>query len=203
MNARIVAALLAARRPHSRLLLLVAAATGVGDGRAGNGETRGRAGDHGCAGDGRTRSAIAKPACARPRSRHRVRCPPGSTMAAIAERGRLIVGVDQNTYLFGSRNPVDRPARGIRHRCRSRDRPRHLRRPRPHRAEGGRCEPTGVGADSQARSTWWSGRTRSPANAKRASRSPRRTSTPTSASSPRRGRESIRPLTFPANGCAR
>jgi len=31
--------------------------------------------------------------------------PPGSTMAAIAERGRLIVGVDQNTYLFGFRNP--------------------------------------------------------------------------------------------------
>jgi polar amino acid transport system substrate-binding protein len=32
--------------------------------------------------------------------------PPGSTMAAIAERGRLIVGVDQNTYLFGFRNPA-------------------------------------------------------------------------------------------------
>jgi len=31
--------------------------------------------------------------------------PPGSTMAAIAERGRLIVGVDQNTNLFGTRNP--------------------------------------------------------------------------------------------------
>jgi polar amino acid transport system substrate-binding protein len=31
--------------------------------------------------------------------------PPGSTMAAIAERGRLVVGVDQNTYLFGFRNP--------------------------------------------------------------------------------------------------
>lgn len=31
--------------------------------------------------------------------------PPGSTMAAIADRGRLVVGVDQNTYLFGSRNP--------------------------------------------------------------------------------------------------
>lgn len=31
--------------------------------------------------------------------------PPGSTMAAIAERGRLIVGVDQNTNLFGKRNP--------------------------------------------------------------------------------------------------
>ena len=32
--------------------------------------------------------------------------PPGSTMAAIAERGRLIAGVDQNTYLFGFRNPA-------------------------------------------------------------------------------------------------
>ncbi|MDT5129133.1 MAG: polar amino acid transport system substrate-binding protein [Mycobacterium sp.] len=31
--------------------------------------------------------------------------PPGSTMAAIAERGRLVVGVDQNTYFFGFRNP--------------------------------------------------------------------------------------------------
>lgn len=32
--------------------------------------------------------------------------PPGSTMAAIAERGRLVVGVDQNTQLFGVRNPA-------------------------------------------------------------------------------------------------
>jgi polar amino acid transport system substrate-binding protein len=32
--------------------------------------------------------------------------PPGSTMAAIAERGRLIAGVDQSTDLFGSRNPA-------------------------------------------------------------------------------------------------
>ncbi|HYO02988.1 MAG TPA: glutamate ABC transporter substrate-binding protein [Mycobacterium sp.] len=32
--------------------------------------------------------------------------PPGSTMAAIVERGRLIVGVDQATNLFGSRNPA-------------------------------------------------------------------------------------------------
>lgn len=31
--------------------------------------------------------------------------PPDSTMATIAERGRLIVGVDQDTYLFGFRNP--------------------------------------------------------------------------------------------------
>jgi polar amino acid transport system substrate-binding protein len=32
--------------------------------------------------------------------------PPGSTMAAIADRGRLVAGVDQNTYLFGFRNPA-------------------------------------------------------------------------------------------------
>lgn len=32
--------------------------------------------------------------------------PAGSTMAAIAERGRLIAGVDQSTDLFGSRNPA-------------------------------------------------------------------------------------------------
>ncbi|MET0899916.1 MAG: glutamate ABC transporter substrate-binding protein [Mycobacterium sp.] len=32
--------------------------------------------------------------------------PPGSTMATIAERGRLVVGVDQNTFLFGYRNPA-------------------------------------------------------------------------------------------------
>jgi polar amino acid transport system substrate-binding protein len=31
--------------------------------------------------------------------------PPGSTMAEIAERGRLIVGVDQNTRPFGFRDP--------------------------------------------------------------------------------------------------
>lgn len=32
--------------------------------------------------------------------------PPGSTMAAIAARGRLVVGVDQNTYGFGYRDPA-------------------------------------------------------------------------------------------------
>jgi polar amino acid transport system substrate-binding protein len=31
--------------------------------------------------------------------------PEGSPMADIAKRGRLVVGVDQNTYLFGFRNP--------------------------------------------------------------------------------------------------
>jgi polar amino acid transport system substrate-binding protein len=39
--------------------------------------------------------------------------PPGSTMAAIAERGRLIVGVDQNTYFFGSRNPASGQPEGF------------------------------------------------------------------------------------------
>jgi polar amino acid transport system substrate-binding protein len=33
------------------------------------------------------------------------RMPDGSTMARIVQRGRLIVGVDQNTYLFGFRDP--------------------------------------------------------------------------------------------------
>lgn len=32
--------------------------------------------------------------------------PPGSTMAEIKRRGMLRVGVDQNTYLFGFRNPA-------------------------------------------------------------------------------------------------
>ncbi len=32
--------------------------------------------------------------------------PPGSTMAAIAARGRLIAGVDQGKYLVGYRNPL-------------------------------------------------------------------------------------------------
>ena len=31
--------------------------------------------------------------------------PPGSTMAAIAGRGRLIAGVDQGKYLAGYRDP--------------------------------------------------------------------------------------------------
>ncbi|MFU8872881.1 glutamate ABC transporter substrate-binding protein [Micromonospora sp. SL4-19] len=33
------------------------------------------------------------------------RMPAGSTMARIAERGRLVVGVDQNNYRFGYRDP--------------------------------------------------------------------------------------------------
>ena len=32
--------------------------------------------------------------------------PAGSTMAEIAERGRLVVGIDQNAYLFGFRDPA-------------------------------------------------------------------------------------------------
>ena len=32
--------------------------------------------------------------------------PSGSTMAKIRERGRLVAGVDQNTYLFGFRDPA-------------------------------------------------------------------------------------------------
>jgi polar amino acid transport system substrate-binding protein len=39
--------------------------------------------------------------------------PPGSPMAAIAERGRLIVGVDQNTQPMGYRNPTTRQVEGF------------------------------------------------------------------------------------------
>jgi polar amino acid transport system substrate-binding protein len=39
--------------------------------------------------------------------------PPGSTMAAIAERGRLIVGVDQNTNPFGYRDPASGQLEGF------------------------------------------------------------------------------------------
>ena len=39
--------------------------------------------------------------------------PPGSTMAAIADRGRLIAGVDQDTYLFGFRNPATGQVEGF------------------------------------------------------------------------------------------
>jgi polar amino acid transport system substrate-binding protein len=39
--------------------------------------------------------------------------PPNSTMAKIKERGRLIAGVDQNTYLFGFRNPETNTLEGF------------------------------------------------------------------------------------------
>ncbi|CAM3448217.1 glutamate ABC transporter substrate-binding protein [Kibdelosporangium persicum] len=39
--------------------------------------------------------------------------PAGSTMAKIRERGRLIAGVDQNTYLFGFRNPSTNKIEGF------------------------------------------------------------------------------------------
>lgn len=39
--------------------------------------------------------------------------PPGSTMAAIQERGRLIVGVDQNTFMFGYRDPASGQLEGF------------------------------------------------------------------------------------------
>jgi polar amino acid transport system substrate-binding protein len=39
--------------------------------------------------------------------------PSGPTMAAIAERGRLVVGVDQNTFLFGFRNPASGQLEGF------------------------------------------------------------------------------------------
>jgi polar amino acid transport system substrate-binding protein len=39
--------------------------------------------------------------------------PPGSTMAAIQARGKLIVGVDENTYLFGYLNAGDGQIEGF------------------------------------------------------------------------------------------
>ncbi|MFE7799682.1 glutamate ABC transporter substrate-binding protein [Nocardia sp. NPDC057440] len=39
--------------------------------------------------------------------------PPGSPMAAIVATGRLRVGVDQNTYLFGFRNPASGQLEGF------------------------------------------------------------------------------------------
>jgi polar amino acid transport system substrate-binding protein len=39
--------------------------------------------------------------------------PPDSTMAAIAERGRLVVGVDQNTEPFGYRDPASGQLEGF------------------------------------------------------------------------------------------
>lgn len=39
--------------------------------------------------------------------------PTGSTMRAIQDRGRLIAGVDQNTFLFGFRNPTSNALEGF------------------------------------------------------------------------------------------
>lgn len=39
--------------------------------------------------------------------------PSGSTMAEIQKRGRLVVGVDQNTYLFGFRDPATNRIQGF------------------------------------------------------------------------------------------
>jgi polar amino acid transport system substrate-binding protein len=39
--------------------------------------------------------------------------PNGSTMDQIVDRGRLVVGVAQNTYLFGYRDPVDGALKGF------------------------------------------------------------------------------------------
>lgn len=46
--------------------------------------------------------ASLRPAGSLPAAGH---MPAGSAMAAIAKRGRLIVGIDQNAYLFGFRDP--------------------------------------------------------------------------------------------------
>lgn len=39
--------------------------------------------------------------------------PPGSTMRRIQDRGRLVAGVDQNTFLFGFRNPSTNALEGF------------------------------------------------------------------------------------------
>lgn len=41
------------------------------------------------------------------------RMPSGSTMARIAKRGRLVVGVSQTTYLFGHRDPFSGTLKGL------------------------------------------------------------------------------------------
>jgi polar amino acid transport system substrate-binding protein len=41
------------------------------------------------------------------------RMPAGSTMATIAKRGRLVVGVSQTTYLFGHRDPYTGTLQGL------------------------------------------------------------------------------------------
>ena len=82
--------------------------------------------------------------------------PAGSTMAKILSRGRLIVGVDQNTYLFGFRNPATGEIEGF-----DIDIAREVakaifgdrRRARPAgRDHVGPADPV---PDQTARSTWW------------------------------------------------
>jgi polar amino acid transport system substrate-binding protein len=56
--------------------------------------------------------------CEDPRASYRptgegLAVPSGSTMAEIVDRGRLVVGVAQNTYLFGYRDPVDGALKGF------------------------------------------------------------------------------------------
>lgn len=51
-----------------------------------------------------------RPAGALPPARQ---MPPSTTMRAIQERGQLIAGVDQNTFLFGFRNPTTNALEGF------------------------------------------------------------------------------------------
>ncbi|MET0133745.1 MAG: glutamate ABC transporter substrate-binding protein [Kibdelosporangium sp.] len=63
-----------------------------------------------------TGASTAVPDCGDPTASLRpagLATPPGSTMAKIKERGRLIAGVDQNTYLFGFRNPATNSLEGF------------------------------------------------------------------------------------------
>ena len=105
-------------------------------------------------------------------ARHRARCPRDSFMRTIQKRGRLIVGVDQNTLRFGYLDPFTGRARGLRDRPAARGRAGPARRPERdpdqgahlgHRAST-RCESVASTSSPRPR--------RSPARAGAWSRSP-------------------------------
>ncbi len=59
------------------------------------------------------------------------RMPAGSAMAQIVQRGRLVVGVDQNSYRFGFRDPLSGELTGFDVGPCPGDRPGPVRRPEP------------------------------------------------------------------------
>lgn len=68
-----------------------------------------------------TGSAAAQPPACNPRASFRPagslpppnQMPPGTAMRAIQDKGRLVAGVDQNTFLFGFRNPSTNALEGF------------------------------------------------------------------------------------------